>query len=327
MNRVLPEIPHIDLRGRALPELVDLYPEQIDRLIETATRRYTAAGISAADLISRYWLARCDNPYTPEIEEVARRVGRPGAAMLNLSFEWACTTAVIPDADGPGAVLRRTLDWPLAELGRTLIAVTSTGRAGHYVSMTWPGFTGALTGIARGRFAVAINQPPMLRTGFGKVADWAVARWKIWQHPALPPAHLLRRVLEECGDYEEARRMLAETPVALPVFFTLAGIEESEGCVIERLPRQAAIREGNVVAANHWHDFDFPGDRGRQSQLRYSAMADDRSPAGTLDWLTPPVLNPDTRVAFEGNARTGVFCLQGWEADGPVTAILRSSAP
>mgnify|MGYP003477732114 CR=1 FL=1 len=47
-----------------------------------------------ADALSRRWLARARNPYLPEIDAVAVRLGRAGAHLLNLSFEWTCTTGV-----------------------------------------------------------------------------------------------------------------------------------------------------------------------------------------------------------------------------------------
>ena len=124
-----------------------------------------------------------------------------GVHMLNLSFEWFCTSSVAADPAGGGVRLLRTLDWPLSSLGRTLVAAVMTGPAGNYVNITWPGFAGVVTAVARGRFAAAINQPPMLRTGFGAPADWLAARCSVWRRHALPPAHLLRVALDSCATY------------------------------------------------------------------------------------------------------------------------------
>ncbi|MEQ8708785.1 MAG: hypothetical protein RIC36_07320 [Rhodospirillales bacterium] len=327
MSEPLPDIPLIDLRSRSTPHMVEAFPALIDDILETATRHYSRPGIQIADAISRHWLARCNTPYKYEIAEIARRVARPGATMLNLSFEWACTTSAYEDPVAGGVRLLRTLDWPLASLGRTLVAVIMTGRTGDYVSITWPGFAGVLTAVAKGRFAVAINQPPLMRTGLGHPADWMATRARVWMGGTLPPAHLLRKVMEHCATFDEAREMLARTPVALPVFYTLAGLQPGQGAVIERKADSARIRDGSVVAANHWVDFDHPGDRGRNSRDRLVALTDMNSVTEPMEWLVAPVLNPDTRLAFEANPSTGAFRVQGWESSGPATNILEGTAP
>lgn len=327
MTAMLPDIPLVDLRGRALPHLADDYPDLVEAIFAAAHRRYTRGGIAVADAFSRAWLGRNETPYAGEVAEVARRIGRPGVHMLNLSFEWFCTSSVAADPAGNGVRLLRTLDWPLQSLGGTLVAAVMTGPAGNYVNITWPGFTGIVTAVARGRFAAAINQPPMLQTGFGTLADWLSARCSVWRRNALPPVHLLRLALERCATYEEARALLSRTPVALPVFYTLAGIAPDEGCVIERKPDSAIVRDGSVVAANHWVGFDHPGGRGRRSRDRLAAMAEARNVAEPFGWLVPPILNQDTRVAFETNAATGEFRLQGYESDGPATSMLEGRAP
>lgn len=327
MTATMPEIPLVDLRGRALPHLADDYPDLVDAIFAAAHRRYTRGGVAVADALSRAWLGRNGTPYAGDVAEIARRIGRPGVHMLNLSFEWFCTSAVAADPAGGGVRLLRTLDWPLPSLGRTLVAAVMTGPAGNYVNITWPGFAGVVTAVARGRFAAAINQPPMLQTGFGAPADWLAARCAVWRRNALPPAHLLRMALDRCATYEEARDLLTRTPVALPVFYTLAGLEPGEGCVIERMPDSARVREGTVVAANHWVEFDHPGGRGRRSQDRLAAMADIGDTAEPFGWLVSPVLNQDTRVALEANALSGEFRVQGYESDGPATNLLQGRAP
>ena len=97
MSETLPDIPLIDLRSRSTPHMVEVCPALIDDILYSATRHYSRPGIQIADMISRRWLARCDTPYKYEIAEIARRIARPGATMLNLSFEWACTTSVNED--------------------------------------------------------------------------------------------------------------------------------------------------------------------------------------------------------------------------------------
>jgi len=41
-----------------------------------------------------------------------------------------------------------------------------------------------------------------------------------------------------------------------------------------------------------------------------------------FDWLTPPILNPDTRLAAVLDASSGQVTVQGFESDGPATRPL-----
>lgn len=321
-----PPVPFVDVGAGGGLALLAAAPERAQHLLDLAERRYLGRiPLRIADRNSRRWLARSGNPYLAEIDAVAEAVGRPGAHMLNLSFEWACTAAVGPDPQGVGARLLRTLDWKLEGLGETVMVARHDGPAGPWLSVTWPGFVGALTVLAPGRFAAAINQPPMRMTRIGPlgmpvVIDWLAVRSRVLRSTALPPAHLLRQVCETARDYGEARRMLAAVPVCIPAFYTLCGLAADEGCLIERLERQAFSFEAPVCAANHWL---APGQTGRQRKLspeRQAFLSGRMSTAEGLDWLEPPVLNPTTRVAVLANPATGRLLVQGVEPRGPVTA-------
>jgi hypothetical protein len=71
-----------------------------------------------------------------EIADVARSIGRPGAFLLNYSYEWGCTTGALPDARAGGMTLLRTLDWPFDGLGRALVVTRQQAEAGVYLSVT-----------------------------------------------------------------------------------------------------------------------------------------------------------------------------------------------
>jgi hypothetical protein len=49
------------------------------------------------------------------------------------------------------------------------------------------------------------------------------------------------------------------------------------------------------------------------------------APSTAFSWLAPPVLNRTTRVVCEMNPAAGTMAAQGWEADGPATAVLRTA--
>jgi hypothetical protein len=341
----LRRIPVVDARSAPYPAAfaARALPEDIARIIALARRRYTAAGLAMGDALSRRWLSANASPLAAEIEAVAAVVGQPGVHLLNLSYEWACTCGV--EATG-APVLLRVLDWDLAGLGETLSVIRQRGSAGDWLHIGWPGLAGAITGFAPGRFAVAINQPPLPLTKIGAaarehglalpglLADWAAARPAAWRSRALPPAHLLRIVCDTAPDFETALAMLRDTPLAASVAFTLAGIRPGEAAAIERTRDRHAVRRGaRVAVANHWADLADPGaPRWRESGPRMASMAallEEGVPASVtagLDWLVPPLLNEGTRLAGVMRPAEGHLTLAGFEGERRVSEVLDLAA-
>lgn len=316
-------VPLIEAGSRGALPALETAGDRLEHIIAMARRHYGFLTLQVADTASRRWLEKTGNPYLSEIEAIAGRIGAPGVYMLNLSYEWSCTAGVGADPGGTGNRLLRTLDWPLDGLGRTLIVSRHDGAAGDYFNITWPGFIGITTAMAPGRFSAAVNQPPMRWTSPVMAFDWVVNRLGIWRDGGLPPVHLLRKLFDECATYAEAKAMLESTPVCLPAFFSLSGVEPDEGCAIERLEKRAAVREGPASTANHWMCFQVPGRaRGNDSPGRWRQMETVRDGAGDdFAWVTPPIFNAATRVAVIANARTAKLLVQGWEADGPATEV------
>ena len=321
----LPPIPVIDARDGGALHAARMAEPQMRDLLRHARRLIPPPLLAAADRISRHWLAQARNPYLGEIDAIARLVGHSGAYALNTSFEWCCTCGVGADPGG-GVRMLRVLDWRQPGLGRALVVAWQRGPAGDFANLTWPGFVGVVTAMAPGRFAVALNQPPMLSWNLTPPGDWLIGRIKVWRSRDLPPAHLLRRVCESCASYDEARQVLSETPLCLPALFTLAGVENDAGCVIERTQNRAICRGMPAAIANRWIDSDRRGrPRGRRSPERAAQMR-----AALLQgapWLEPPIINRDTRLVATINPSRGRLLLQGWEKDGPVTAPLTLRSP
>ncbi|MBI3451963.1 MAG: hypothetical protein HY057_03860 [Rhodospirillales bacterium] len=240
----LAEIPLIDLGAGGPLALLDRERARAQALLAAGRRRHGRIVLRLGDRLSRTWLERAANPFRAEILDVARAIGHPGAVLLNLSYEWGCTTGAAPDPSGQGSRMLRVLDWPLDGLGRHVVVARQAGAHGPYYNVTWPGSVGVLTAMAPGRFSAAINQAPMARHGLTLVGDWTKNRIAVWHSRELPPAHLMRRVFETARDYAEAKAMLAQTPLAMPVLFTLSGVEPAEGCIIERFADRTRITEG-----------------------------------------------------------------------------------
>lgn len=324
----LPPIPLVDL-GEAQPAvaLLRLQPERIAAILEEARRVFPPSVLAWGERRSKAWLMRNDTPYCADVAAVAATLDQAGGWFLNLNYEWACTGAVFPEEIGPAAgcpLLLRTLDWRIAGLGKTLTAVRRHSAAGPWVDVTWPGFVGVLQAMAPGRFAAAIIQAPLARRSGLFLLDWLLARRAISRSRAVPPTHLLRQAFETAPDFTSARQLLAQTPIAAPAIFLLAGDRPGDGAIIERLQTQERTRVMPAVAANHWRGFQQRAwSRGIDSEGRERCLAATaENPASNLVWHQEPVTNALTRLTFSAVPATGSLTVQGYEGVQPVTAPL-----
>ncbi|MEQ8666699.1 MAG: hypothetical protein RIC16_13345 [Rhodospirillales bacterium] len=312
----LPAIPLIEC-GQAGPAgLAAAAPERLREIVRHGARKYRHGMLAIGDQLSEYWLVRNDNPYLEDLYAVAGTTyGLTGIFMLNLSYEWSCATAMGADPEGDGNRMLRTLDWPLDGLGRDVVVARFEGEEGTYDAVTWPGFVGVATAMAPGRFSAAINQPPMRKWTPSCWFDWAVNRIRLWREDALPPVHLLRQVFEQCRDYAEAKEILSGTPLAMPAFFSLSGLDPDECCLIERTEDEASVIDGPRAVANHWQYLSVPGRyRGHDSLGRLENMNRQyRTAPGDFGWVQPPILNSTTRLAVVANATLGVLKVMGLE--------------
>ena len=281
------------------------------------------------DRISRRWLDRTANPYRHEVAAIAESLGRPGGYVLNLSYEWACTTMAAPAPDGEGMRLLRTLDWDFVGLGRYVCVVRQAGPAGAFLNVTWPGYAGVLTAMAPGRFAAALNQAPMRRRLGGRLpvfVDMALNPMHMLGSGGLPPSHLLRHVFETCGDFATARAALETTPIAMPTLFTLAGVAPGQKCLIERTETAHRTFEIEVCVANDWREPSRAWLPRGTSQMdvrddnpaRVAGLSAWRDrPVTGSEWVTAPVLNASTRLAVVANAAQATLTVQGFEPQEP----------
>jgi hypothetical protein len=285
------------------------------------------------DAATRRWLERSRSPYVAEIASIATALGYPGIWFLNGCYQWGCTTVAREQAGAPW--LARTLDWPFAGLGRYLEVARMQGPAGVFDNVGWPGYVGALTACAAGRFAAAINQAPLWRRTrhpWLRPCDMALNAIRTWRIRHIPPDHLLRNVFETCRSYGEARHRLESTPVARPVIYALVGCEAGERCVIERTEDGFSTRTDDTSAANDWFEGAPSWEARTRADLIFTRTYEETAAssrlrrehiaqwpglfaAGDFDWVVPPVLNPYTRLAVEMCPAKGVLRAVGYESD------------
>jgi hypothetical protein len=291
------------------------------------------------DALTRRWLVRSRSRYIADVAAIAAELRFSGIWFLNGSYEWGCTALARDEAGAPW--LARTLDWPFPGLGRRLEIARLRGAAGDYLSVTWPGYCGVLSGMAEGRFAAVVNQAPLrrhTRRPWLRPYDLAVNAFHTWRIPFSPPDHLLREVFETCRDFDEARQRLERTPVAHPVIYMLVGCRAGERCVIERTEEGATTRTDQTVAANDWMNASARWEArvspsvlltrpweeaAERNRARQEALAGWAQPftGPALAWVTPPVLNPMTRLAIEMCPASGILRAAGYEQPEPGDAM------
>jgi hypothetical protein len=345
----LPSIPVTDIRDGGTLRLARDDRERARSLRDTCVAWFPAPArplVPVLDGIARRWLMRSQSPYVGEVRAIAALLGFPGIWFLNGSYQWSCT-ALARD-DGGEVWLARTLDWPFPGLGRYVGLARMQGPAGEFINVTWPGYVGALTAMAPGRFAAAINQGPMRRRTQGRALrlyDLAAnAVGTLRNVRAIPPDQLLRQVFEQAASYDEARRMLETTPVARPVIYTLAGCRAGERCIIERTEDGFHTRTDDHGSANDWLESD-PQWEGRIGASKvFKASFEDAAAASrarreglanwqgsfardSFGWVAPPVLNPYTRIAVEMNPARGIVRAVGYEMRAGETVASPATAP
>jgi hypothetical protein len=288
--------------------------------------------LPAMDAVTRRWLQRSSSQYVGEIAAIGAALQYPGIWFLNGCYQWGCTAQSRDEDNAPW--LARTLDWPFHGLGRHVEIARMRGPAGEFHNVTWPGYAGALTAMAPGRFGAAMNQAPLFRRTrrpWLRLYDFSANALGTWRVRHTPPDHLLREVFEICRTYSEARRRLETVPVARPAIFSLVGCLPGERCVIERTEEAFITREHDTLAANDWNTPREPWEARVCSALlltlSYEGAADNsrnrcaglaawpgRFTLGGFGWVVPPVLNPFTRVAVEMCAASGTMRVLGFES-------------
>ena len=318
-------------------DLLRRFPDKARTLARAAENTFgllSRAGsrivLPLGDRVSLAWLEKTANPYANEIKELAGYLGIRGVYFLNICFEWGCTSGVWETPNG--ALLRRVLDWPFPELGENIVVARQSGNAGEFFNITWPGISGTYHAIAPGRFSAAINQAPMRRHGRGYAGDWLKNRAAAGRASGLPASHLLRHVFEAAANYDEAKRLLCETPLAVPAIFILSGTRPGQGCVIERTEDAFGIfemKDGRVCAANHFESALNGDGRGWSARPIDSegraACARALAHGKSLSWFVPPIANVNSRLVFEATAGTPSLNLIGTAGIRPVTELFRLS--
>jgi hypothetical protein len=257
----------VDLSRPAGERWVSLAPHaEAARQLLDCYLRDLGAPRDLAPLIDSYAQAFVSSEHREELSSIARMIGRPEPQVLlgNLYYEAfrqlvGCTAFACDTPEGP--IHARNLDWWTEDqlLARLSCLVDVHGApTGPYQVVSWPGFIGALSGLAPGPFAVTLN---------------AVISS---ERPSLAPpvVLLIRRALETCRTFGEAVDLLERSPIAADCLLLVTGTRAGEMVVIERTSTRAAVRgpeHGFVAVTNDYRRLDAAGDAAMGGRLHETA--------------------------------------------------------
>lgn len=234
-------------------------PAPIAALIEEAEDELEAA-LPAWQLLGLHGAAKAlkvmfrDSEYIREIAGLAEHADVPMDKLLlmNLSYDLAssgfalpgmlgCTGALVKNG---GVTIARTMDWSFPESIRNHTTIYRFVKRNHHlVTAGFPGFVGVVSGMSSRGIALTLNQA------------------FVDQIPsiAMPVPWLTRDVLMHSGTFQQALRMLTETPAASAGFYLLT--DGGQGALIESTGSEdtvTALMRGDahryLVVANHFSD-------------------------------------------------------------------------
>ena len=229
----LPEL-HIDLARTPSERVSGLrtFRAGIDALFAAHVHDLSGAGLWAGDL-QAYAREHLSPEVRGELEGVADIAGRDFDEILLFNLYYDAVKAVLGCSafavNAPGGPLHaRNLDWYSEGnmLQRHSLLCRFTGGRNAFMTIGWPGFLGALSGVAPGKFAITLNavlsrEPPQA---------------------AAPVSFLIRDVLESAESFEAAVARLAGEPIYSDCLLLVSGTRAGELAVIERTPTRAAVR-------------------------------------------------------------------------------------
>lgn len=256
--------------------------------------------------------------YREEFEGIALITGMNfgEVVLFNVFYEFfsLCTSIVARSDDG---VLYhgRNLDfglflgwdpvnhtWQTATLLKPLVVSLNfiQGNKTLYRAINYAGYTGILTAINPGKFALTVDERFTWDGGYVGIAEWILGdRNQQWM------GFLTRQVMETCGSYSCAQKKLSKPPLVAPVYFILSGTSPTEGCVITRgrnnfdiwpLGERHENQTGDwfLVQTNfdHWKK-PSPIDNRRSPAVKCMDQLGNKDVPGTLSNVlsTRPVLN------------------------------------
>ena len=155
-------------------------------------------------------------------------------------------------------IVGRNFDW---ESGghfdtRKVIALYRPTKGHAFLSVSWPGMAGAVTGLNDAKIFCSINGAHTEHMGLG------VGR---------PVSLVVRDILQHATTLGDAAERVRRAPVFVADSFLIADGKTGEAIVVEKTPNTCAVRRmqaGLIVQANHFETPELEKDRGNLQYMR-----------------------------------------------------------
>jgi len=165
-------------------------------------------------------------------------------------------------ADGQ-LLVGRNFDWEAGEhFDRNKVIVLYRPESGvPFLSVSWPGMAGVVTGMNAERIYCSINGAHSERIG-------TIGR---------PVSLVVREVLQRARSLDEAIAIIESAQVFVADSFLLADGETGSAVVVEKAPGRTAVRRmdgDRLLQANHFETTEFSADRGNLDYMRTGTSLD-----------------------------------------------------
>jgi tetratricopeptide (TPR) repeat protein len=159
---------------------------------------------------------------------------------------------------GNGLIVGRNLDFEAGDIfDREKAVITFRPDRGiSFVSVSWPGMTGVITGVNAERIYVSMN----------------AARTDEPYQQGIPAVFLLRQIMEQAKSIKDALAVIKRQKVMGPLAVLIADGKANEAVVVELSTRKSSVRRPEnqwIGLANHFLHKDFKGDAKNERLRRY----------------------------------------------------------
>jgi isopenicillin-N N-acyltransferase-like protein len=162
---------------------------------------------------------------------------------------------------------------------------------GHaFLSVSWPGMAGAVTGINDQRIFCSLNG----------------AHSSDMNNIGTPVSLVIREVLQYAATMEDAIRIIAEANVFVSDSYLVADGKTGRAAVVEKTPERHAVRfmkDGLLIQANHFETADLKDDEGNREYMAAGSSVRRRERMGALLSEHSAPLDPEAAVEILRDTR------------------------
>jgi hypothetical protein len=195
-------------------------------------------------------------------------------------------------------MLGHNFEWGIADIWEKhrLLSIVHPHEGIPFVSVSWPGMSGVVSGVNRERLAVLLHGVPS-----------GHEQWK-----GTPVTVLARRILQEAKNLETAFAILREAHTSLSQSFLLADGKSGKVAVVEKSPERTALRGVEppacvITCVNHFQSAEFKGVHDEDGSARRLARLKELMSrhSGKIDANIAAAILRDNKMAGDVSAGMG----------------------